>query len=34
MSPTFVFDDRKLVAVFGSPGGSSIPSAVAWVVRE
>jgi gamma-glutamyltranspeptidase/glutathione hydrolase len=34
MSPTFVFDDRKLVAVLGSPGGSSIPSAVAWVIRE
>jgi gamma-glutamyltranspeptidase/glutathione hydrolase len=34
MSPTFVFDDRKLIAVLGSPGGSSIPSAVAWVIRE
>jgi gamma-glutamyltranspeptidase/glutathione hydrolase len=34
MSPTFVFDDRKLVAVLGSPGGSTIPSAVAWVIRE
>jgi gamma-glutamyltranspeptidase/glutathione hydrolase len=34
MSPTFVFDDRKLVMVLGSPGGSSIPSAVAWVIRE
>ena len=34
MSPTFVFDDRKLIAVLGSPGGSTIPSAVAWVIRE
>ena len=34
MSPTFVFDDRKLVMVLGSPGGSSIPSAIAWVIRE
>lgn len=34
MSPTFVFVDRKLVMVLGSPGGSSIPSAVAWVIRE
>lgn len=34
MSPTFVFDDRKLIMVLGSPGGSSIPSAVAWVIRE
>ncbi len=34
MSPTFVFDDRKLTMVLGSPGGSSIPSAVAWVIRE
>lgn len=34
MSPTFVFDDGKLVMVLGSPGGSSIPSAVAWVIRE
>ena len=34
MSPTFVFDGRKLVMVLGSPGGSSIPSAVAWVIRE
>jgi gamma-glutamyltranspeptidase / glutathione hydrolase len=34
MSPTFVFDDRGLALVLGSPGGSSIPSAVAWVIRE
>jgi gamma-glutamyltranspeptidase/glutathione hydrolase len=34
MSPTFVFDDRKLIMVLGSPGGSSIPSAVAWVIRD
>ena len=34
MSPTFVFEDRKLLAVLGSPGGSGIPSAVAWVIRE
>ena len=34
MSPTFVFDERQLIMVLGSPGGSSIPSAVAWVVRE
>jgi gamma-glutamyltranspeptidase/glutathione hydrolase len=34
MSPTFVFDDQQLLMVIGSPGGSSIPSAVAWVIRE
>jgi gamma-glutamyltranspeptidase/glutathione hydrolase len=34
MSPTFVFDDQRLVAALGSPGGSSIPSAIAWVIRE
>jgi gamma-glutamyltranspeptidase/glutathione hydrolase len=34
MSPTFVFDDAGLRLVLGSPGGSSIPSAVAWVIRE
>jgi gamma-glutamyltranspeptidase/glutathione hydrolase len=34
MSPTFVFDDSGLVLVIGSPGGSAIPSAVAWVIRE
>jgi gamma-glutamyltranspeptidase/glutathione hydrolase len=33
MSPTFVFDEHGLQAVLGSPGGSSIPSAVAWVIR-
>ncbi len=34
MSPTFVFENEKLVTVLGSPGGSAIPSAVAWVIRE
>jgi gamma-glutamyltranspeptidase/glutathione hydrolase len=34
MSPTFVFDGDKLVLVLGSPGGSTIPTAVAWVIRE
>lgn len=34
MSPTFVYDERGLAAVLGSPGGTSIPTAVAWVVRE
>jgi gamma-glutamyltranspeptidase/glutathione hydrolase len=34
MSPTFVFDGDRLVMVLGSPGGSTIPSAVAWVIRE
>jgi gamma-glutamyltranspeptidase/glutathione hydrolase len=34
MSPTFVFDDEGLRVVLGSPGGSSIPTAVAWVIRE
>lgn len=34
MSPTFVFDDRTLQIVLGSPGGSTIPTAVAWVIRE
>jgi gamma-glutamyltranspeptidase/glutathione hydrolase len=34
MSPTFVFDDHGLFLVLGSPGGSSIPSAVAWVIRQ
>jgi len=34
MSPTFVLEDHRLLAVLGSPGGSSIPSAVAWVIRE
>jgi gamma-glutamyltranspeptidase/glutathione hydrolase len=34
MSPTFVFDDHGLMLVLGSPGGSSIPSAVAWVIRD
>jgi gamma-glutamyltranspeptidase/glutathione hydrolase len=33
MSPTFVYDGDKLVTVVGSPGGSSIPTAVAWVIR-
>jgi len=33
MSPTSVFDGDKLVTVVGSPGGSSIPTAVAWVLR-
>jgi gamma-glutamyltranspeptidase/glutathione hydrolase len=33
MSPTFVFDDHGPILVLGSPGGSSIPSAVAWVIR-
>jgi gamma-glutamyltranspeptidase/glutathione hydrolase len=33
MSPTFVYDGDKLVTVVGSPGGSSIPTAVAWVLR-
>jgi gamma-glutamyltranspeptidase len=34
MSPTFVFDEQQLVMALGSPGGSAIPSAVAWVIRE
>jgi gamma-glutamyltranspeptidase/glutathione hydrolase len=34
MSPTFVFDGDKLIMVLGSPGGSTIPTAVAWVIRE
>jgi gamma-glutamyltranspeptidase/glutathione hydrolase len=34
MSPTFVFDGDRLMLVLGSPGGSSIPTAVAWVIRE
>jgi len=34
MSPTFVFAGKDLVMALGSPGGSSIPSAVAWVIRE
>ncbi len=34
MSPTFVLKDGKLVAALGSPGGSRIPTAVAWVIRE
>jgi gamma-glutamyltranspeptidase/glutathione hydrolase len=34
MSPTFVFDGDDLTIVLGSPGGSSIPTAVAWVIRE
>jgi gamma-glutamyltranspeptidase/glutathione hydrolase len=34
MSPTFVFAGKELVMALGSPGGSSIPSAVAWVIRE
>jgi gamma-glutamyltranspeptidase/glutathione hydrolase len=34
MSPTFVLDEHGLVAVLGSPGGSGIPSAVAWVIRQ
>jgi gamma-glutamyltranspeptidase / glutathione hydrolase len=34
MSPTFVFSGEQLTVVLGSPGGSSIPSAVAWVIRE
>lgn len=34
VSPTFVFDDRNLIMVLGSPGGSNIPTAVAWVIRE
>ncbi|HEY2408872.1 MAG TPA: gamma-glutamyltransferase [Polyangiaceae bacterium] len=33
MSPTFVFDGSELVLVLGSPGGSNIPTAVAWVIR-
>ncbi len=34
MSPTFVLDGSQLQMVLGSPGGSSIPSAVAWVIRD
>jgi gamma-glutamyltranspeptidase/glutathione hydrolase len=34
MSPTFVYEGDRLAIVLGSPGGSSIPSAVAWVIRE
>jgi gamma-glutamyltranspeptidase/glutathione hydrolase len=34
MSPTFVYDGDDLAIVLGSPGGSSIPTAVAWVIRE
>ena len=34
MSPTFVFAGKELIMALGSPGGSSIPSAVAWVIRE
>jgi len=34
MSPTFVLDGTQLQMVLGSPGGSSIPSAVAWVIRD
>lgn len=34
MSPTFVFDGDRLIAVLGSPGGSTIPTAVAWVIRQ
>jgi gamma-glutamyltranspeptidase/glutathione hydrolase len=34
MSPTFVFDGDRLIMVLGSPGGSTIPTAVAWVIRE
>jgi gamma-glutamyltranspeptidase/glutathione hydrolase len=34
MSPTFVFDGDRLTMVLGSPGGSTIPTAVAWVIRE
>jgi gamma-glutamyltranspeptidase / glutathione hydrolase len=34
MAPTMVFDRGQLQIVVGSPGGSSIPSAVAEVIRS
>jgi gamma-glutamyltranspeptidase/glutathione hydrolase len=34
MAPTMVFDRGQLQIVMGSPGGSSIPSAVAQVIRS
>jgi gamma-glutamyltranspeptidase/glutathione hydrolase len=34
MSPTFVFDGDQLMMALGSPGGSNIPTAVAWIIRE
>jgi gamma-glutamyltranspeptidase/glutathione hydrolase len=34
MAPTMVFDGDRPTIVLGSPGGSSIPTAVAWVIRE
>lgn len=34
MSPTFVLKNGRLVAALGSPGGSRIPTSIAWVIRD
>jgi gamma-glutamyltranspeptidase/glutathione hydrolase len=33
MAPTMVFDGDELAIVLGSPGGSQIPTSVAWTLR-
>ncbi len=34
MAPTIVLEKGRPLAVLGSPGGSRIPSSVAWVIRD